>query len=245
MTPCSRSSSASVRDGLHEGARQQFVHQVFLEPLAGAAAGLAAFLLFDLGQLLGQQVVDHRAGQQLVLAADGQPERVANAVRQPVVAAPERRDETARGQVQRADGLERQLGEQVVELGEIEGGGEAEQGQVAKEHQVHPGEVRSEEDTEVAAVSRAGTGCEPGPCAGTTLAAPGQEIEQLRIGQLRRFHPAQRARDLVDAAGRFRFPRRHHLLHLLALQVVLRSAQVAGDDRERHRPCMFGDVGLR
>src|SRR3546814_6001533 len=34
---------------LHEGARQQFVHQVLLEPLARAAAGLAALALLHLG----------------------------------------------------------------------------------------------------------------------------------------------------------------------------------------------------
>ena len=126
--------------GLHERARQQFVQQVVLQPLAGLAARLAPFLLFDFQQFLLQQVVDHRAGQDLVLAAHAQPDRVVDAVGQRLFAAAERRNEAARGQFQRADGLECRFGKQVVQLGEIEGGGEAEQGEVAEEHRLSSNE---------------------------------------------------------------------------------------------------------
>src|SRR5690606_7829875 len=129
-----------VEDGIgaagpHERARQQLVNQVFLQPLAGAPTGTAAFLLLDLGQLLLQQVVDHRAGQQLVLAADAEPDRIADAVRQGLGIAAEGRDEAARRQLQRTDRLERAVGEVAVEVGEVERSGEAEERQVAEEHQ--------------------------------------------------------------------------------------------------------------
>jgi hypothetical protein len=67
---------------LDEGARQQLVQQVVLHLLAHAPARLAAFLLLHFGDLARQQVVDHRAGQDLVLAADGEPQRIADAVRE-------------------------------------------------------------------------------------------------------------------------------------------------------------------
>src|SRR5690606_8424605 len=86
------------------------------------------------GQLLLQQVVDHRARQQLVLAADAEPDRVADAVRQGLGVAAEGRDEAARRQLQRADRLERAVGEVAVEVGEVERSGEAEERQVAEEH---------------------------------------------------------------------------------------------------------------
>src|SRR3546814_2019843 len=58
-----------------------------------------------------------------------------------------------------------------------------------------------------------------------TIAAQREEIEQLRIAQLRRADVAQRARDLVDAAGRLALPLVEHPLDLPALQVLLRAAQ--------------------
>ena len=58
------------------------MQQVVLHPLALAATRAAAFVGFDLFQLAFQQVVDHRARQQLVLAADGQPQVLADAVRE-------------------------------------------------------------------------------------------------------------------------------------------------------------------
>src|SRR5690606_7279314 len=119
---------------LAEGARQQLVAEVLLEPLARAAAGLAAFAFFHLGELLAQQVVDHRRGQDLVLAADGEPDRVVDAVAQRLGVAAGRRHEAARGQLQPADRLERALGEMLVEAAQVEGGGIAVEGEVAEEH---------------------------------------------------------------------------------------------------------------
>src|SRR5690606_41371696 len=86
--------------------------------------------------------------------------------------------------------------------------------------------------------ARSRTAGEPGMRAGQRGAfavAQRQEIEQGRIAQLRGTDVAERARDGLDAAGRLALPLRHHLLHLLALQVFLRTAQVAGNDRERLR----------
>src|SRR5690606_2366367 len=48
--------------------------------------------------------------------------------------APERRHEAAREQLQRSNGLERVCGEQVLERGQVERGGEAEEGEVFEEH---------------------------------------------------------------------------------------------------------------
>ena len=55
---------------------------------------------------------------------------------------------------------------------------------------------------------------------------------------------AERAGDLFHTAGRVAFPCVHHLLHLLALQVLLRAAEVAGDDGERLGLGVGGDVVL-
>jgi hypothetical protein len=120
---------------LHEGARHQLVQQVIFQTLAFAAAGLAPFLLFDLFQLARQQVVDHRARQDLVLTAHRQPQRIADAVREHgLLFAAERGNETARIHFERANRLEQYLRQQGVDFGEIRGGREAEQRQVAKEH---------------------------------------------------------------------------------------------------------------
>src|SRR3546814_11412139 len=71
-----------------------------------------------------------------------------------------------------------------------------------------------------------------------TIAAQREEIEQLRIAQLRRADVAQRARDLVDAAGRLALPLVEHPLDLPALTVPLRAAQVARNDRALLPPRM-------
>lgn len=86
------------------------------------------------GEALGQHVVDHRRRQQPVFAADGQPDRVADAMRQRFTVTAERRDEAARKQFLRADRLERMLCEQLIEGGEIKRGGKAEQREVSEEH---------------------------------------------------------------------------------------------------------------
>src|SRR5690606_8564598 len=82
--------------GTDEGARQQLVDEVVLHLLAHAAARAAALLLLHLGQAVGQHVVDHGRRQQPVLAADGEPDRVADAVRERLAVAAEGRDEAAR-----------------------------------------------------------------------------------------------------------------------------------------------------
>ena len=70
------------------------------------------------------------------------------------------------------------------------------------------------------------------------------EIEQVAVGQLRRPHIAQRTHDLIHAAGRLAVPFGQQATDLLALQVLLRAAQGAGDDREA---ALFGiarDIGF-
>jgi hypothetical protein len=117
-----------------EGARQQLVQHLVLEPLARPPAELAAFLLLDRRGAIGDRGVDHHRGQQLVLATHAHPQAVAAAVRQAGVVTTERRDETARGQLERTDRLGAAFVQPGVEVGEVEGSGEAEQGEVAEEH---------------------------------------------------------------------------------------------------------------
>ena len=111
------------------------MHQIFLQPLARAAAELAAFFFFDLLEFFLQQIVHHCAGQDLVLAAGGQPDGVAQPMRQGFgIGTAERRHETARRQFKRTDRLERAFGEAGVEVGEVQRSWEAEEGQVSKKH---------------------------------------------------------------------------------------------------------------
>src|SRR2546427_3752022 len=58
------------------------------------------------------------------------------------------------------------------------------------------------------------------------------EIEQLAVEQVRRAHVGERAHDRLDAAGMALFPLGEHLAHHLPLQVFLRAAQLARNDRE-------------
>src|SRR5436853_92956 len=58
------------------------------------------------------------------------------------------------------------------------------------------------------------------------------EIEQLAVEQVRRAHVGERAHDRLDAAGVALIPLGEHLAHHLPLQVFLRAAQLAGNDRE-------------
>src|SRR5438034_268707 len=58
------------------------------------------------------------------------------------------------------------------------------------------------------------------------------EIEQLAVEQVRRAHVGERAHDRLDAPGMALFPLGEHLAHHLPLQVFLRAAQLARDDRE-------------
>src|SRR5690606_14224958 len=71
---------------------------------------------------------------QPVLAAERDPCRLADAVRERLALAAERRYEAARGQLQRADRLERMPGQQFLERGQVQRGGEAEHREVAEEH---------------------------------------------------------------------------------------------------------------
>ena len=120
----------------HEGARQQLVHQVFLDAPAGLAAGLAAVARFLREQPLLQLGVDHRGRQQPVFAAEREPARGADAVYQRDVLAAEGRDEAARKHLARSDRLERALGKRGFEVGQglDEGKRESEQAEIAEEH---------------------------------------------------------------------------------------------------------------
>src|SRR5256885_5092284 len=62
--------------------------------------------------------------------------------------------------------------------------------------------------------------------------AQAREIEQLAVEQVRRAHVGERAHDRLDAAGMALFPLGEHLAHHLPLQVFLRAAQLARNDRE-------------
>src|SRR5690348_11323728 len=77
-----------------------------------------------------------------------------------------------------------------------------------------------------------------------TARAERREIEQRRIGQVRRRDVRQRAKHDLAATGVLAFPRVQHAPHLLALQVFLRAAQVAGDDRERALFGILRDFGF-
>src|SRR5690606_34567103 len=63
-------------------------------------------------------------------------------------------------------------------------------------------------------------------------ANPGQpgKVEDRRVEQVAWVRVAQRAKDLLPPAGGARLPRVEHRLDLLALQLVLAAAQVAGND---------------
>src|SRR6266513_1464032 len=67
------------------------------------------------------------------------------------------------------------------------------------------------------------------------LMAQACEVEQLAVEQVRRAHVGERAHDRLGAAGMALFPLGEHLAHHLPLQVFLRAAQVALDDRESFR----------
>src|SRR3954471_9356749 len=67
-----------------------------------------------------------------------------------------------------------------------------------------------------------------------------REIEQRAVQQVRRRDIGQRAEDGFDAAGMLPFPLARHLLHRLALELLLRAAEVAGNDGKLPQ----GGVGL-
>ena len=74
------------------------------------------------------------------------------------------------------------------------------------------------------------------------------EIEQGRVQKMRRARVHQRTEHDLPPTGAVLFPSVEDLLDLLALQPVLRAAQVAGDDRIVHRAgkafaIVFGHMG--
>src|ERR671922_660304 len=64
------------------------------------------------------------------------------------------------------------------------------------------------------------------------LGIQAREIENPGIGQVARFDVAQRREDRLRATRILALPLRQHALDLLSLRVVLRAAQLAGNDRE-------------
>src|SRR5688572_3719520 len=68
------------------------------------------------------------------------------------------------------------------------------------------------------------------------------EIELGRVGKMRHFHVAQGREDGFGAAGKVLLPLREHLFHRHALHVVLRAAELAGDDGEVAPPGIALDV---
>src|SRR3546814_8716234 len=54
----------------------------------------------------------------------------------------------------------------------------------------------------------------------------------------------QRRKHLFDTCLVFLLPSVHHPPHLLALQLFLRAAEIARNDRERLEPRVFGDITL-
>src|SRR5512134_24468 len=77
-----------------------------------------------------------------------------------------------------------------------------------------------------------------------------QEIVELPVEEVRRTHLGQRAGDRLDAPRLTALPIPEHLADLFALEVILRAAQCAGNDREAlgfgvGRQIVFGDVRER
>src|SRR5690606_22416503 len=77
---------------------------------------------------------------------------------------------------------------------------------------------------------------EPGVGVGAGTGVDGaeaREVEQGAVRELRRLHLADRAEDVLGATWLLPVPVGQHRLDRLALQVLLRAAQVAGQDGER------------
>ena len=75
--------------------------------------------------------------------------------------------------------------------------------------------------------------------------ADAYEIEQFAVHQMRWHDVLHRGEDGLAAPRIFTLPCGEHLLDVLALQVFLRTAQVARDDRECHAARVTGDVFFR
>src|SRR5215470_9411092 len=70
------------------------------------------------------------------------------------------------------------------------------------------------------------------------------EVEVPGVRQVRRLDVAQRREDRLGAPGELALPGREHVLDRNALQVVLRAAQAAGDEREGAAARIALDVAL-
>ena len=70
------------------------------------------------------------------------------------------------------------------------------------------------------------------------------EVEHRRVGQVRGGDILQGAEDGVCTARKALFPVPQHVFHGLALEVLLRAAEVAGDHGEIAQAGVFGDVLL-
>ena len=70
------------------------------------------------------------------------------------------------------------------------------------------------------------------------------EVEQVGVGELGRGDVLDGSEDRLDATRMFALPLAQHLLDRLPLQVLLRAAQVAGDDRELAGDGEGFEVGL-
>src|SRR5215510_1051392 len=79
---------------------------------------------------------------------------------------------------------------------------------------------------------------------GALHARKAREIEGARIAEMRGHYVAQAARDRFEAPGMVALPIVEHLLDRDALQIVLRSAQAAGNDRKGPGTGVTGDVAL-
>ena len=68
------------------------------------------------------------------------------------------------------------------------------------------------------------------------------EIEEGIVREVRRNDVLQRREHRFCTPRITLVPLGHHLPHLLALKVVLRTAEIARDDREPHAPCVARDL---
>ena len=70
------------------------------------------------------------------------------------------------------------------------------------------------------------------------------EFEQAFVQQVRRHHVGDSPEDGLEPTGILAIPGLQHVLDHLALQVVLRTTQVTGDDRKLRQRCVLGDILL-
>lgn len=71
-----------------------------------------------------------------------------------------------------------------------------------------------------------------------------EEVELPGIEQVRRRYPLQRGEHRIEPSRETCVPVAHHLLDDLALQLVLRAAQVAWNDRKGSLGCISVEIGF-